>query len=218
MKKVCLMLMAVLLTATAFSQSEKYIKAMEGLVPGVDTTRSPAQLLELSNSFERIADAEKNQWLPYYYAAVTRISYGLFSTDLSDIMTPKADKIDPIVSKAKELLAKAEALSKDNSEIYVAKKMMYGLSMLGDVMNRYMTDGAEATKALLTARQLNPENPRVYIQEGIDLYNTPEEYGGSKAEGKKKMELAKQKFETFKPESSIHPAWGMPTVQYYLNQ
>ncbi|HMR91714.1 MAG TPA: hypothetical protein PKC69_05355 [Chitinophagaceae bacterium] len=218
MKKVCLMLMAVLLTATAFSQSEKYIKAMEGLVPGVDTTRSPAQLLELSNSFERIADAEKNQWLPYYYAAVTRISYGLFSADLSDIMTPKTDKIDPVVSKAKELLAKAEALSKDNSEIYVAKKMMYGLSMLGDVMNRYMTDGAEATKALLTAKQLNPENPRVYIQEGIDLYNTPEEYGGSKAEGKKKMELAKQKFETFKPESSIHPAWGMPTVQYYLNQ
>ncbi len=36
--------------------------------------------------------------------------------------TAGADKVDPLASKAEEMLNKAEALSKDNSEIYCVKK------------------------------------------------------------------------------------------------
>ena len=64
MKKQFLLGAAALIAITSFSQSEKYTKAMEQLVAAVDTTYSVDGLTNMANSFQRIADAEKNQWLP----------------------------------------------------------------------------------------------------------------------------------------------------------
>jgi len=63
-------------------------------------------------------------------------------------MGGNADKVDPLADKAEKLLNKAEELSKDNSEIYVVKKLIASLRMLGDVRNRYMTYGPVAAEAL----------------------------------------------------------------------
>jgi hypothetical protein len=37
--------------------------------------------LNLANNFERIATAEKNQWLPYYYAAFCQVNLGFIEKD-----------------------------------------------------------------------------------------------------------------------------------------
>ena len=129
-----------------------------------------------------------------------------------------ADKTDPVCEKAEQLLTKAEALAKDNSEIYVVKKMIATLRMTADPMNRYMQYGPQAQQALETAKKLNPENPRVYLLEGEDKFFTPEQYGGSKEEAKKLFEEALQKYDSFKPASSIDPNWGRNTTQYFLSQ
>lgn len=214
----------IFVTAIAFiaghlhaQMPEKFTKAMEALVPAVDTTTSPEGFTALAHSFERIAEAEKNQWLPYYYAALCHTNAGLMMTG-GNVMAAHADKTDPIALKAEKLLAKAEELSKDNSEIYTVRKMMLTLRMMGDVMNRFMQYGPEAATALEKAKALNPDNPRVYILEGQDKFYTPEQFGGSKAEAKMLFETAMKKFEIFKPETTIHPSWGMPMVQYFLTQ
>ena len=49
---------------------------MEARVAAIDTTRNPSELTDLANAFERIADAEKTQWLPYYYAALAAVNSG----------------------------------------------------------------------------------------------------------------------------------------------
>ena len=216
MKKLVLLFSASLLMVTAFAQSEKYIKAMEAKVPAVETTRSPEELRELANTFERIADAEKTQWLPYYYAALAQANAGLFMTVGTE--GGKAAKTDPIADKAEELINKAEALSKDNSEIYIVKKMIANLRMMADPMNRFMQYGPIAQQALETARKLNANNPRVYLLEGQDKFYTPEQYGGSKVEAKRLFEEANAKFASFKPASSIDPTWGKGTTQYFLSQ
>ena len=213
MKKGLIILVASLMTATVFAQSEKYTKAMEALVPAVDTTHSMEGLADLANSFERIANAEKTQWLPFYYAALCNINMANMYYQMQ-----QADKIDPLMDKAEPMLKKAEELEKNNTEIFCLKKMFNTGRMMVDPMNRFMTYGPVAAEALETAKKLNPENPRVYLLEGIDKFYTPEEYGGSKTEGKKLFEEAQKKFETFKPASSIHPAWGMGQVKYFLTQ
>lgn len=215
MKRQLLLLASFLLTMTAFSQSEKYTKAMEQLVPAVDTTRSIDGLTNLSNSFQRIADAEKNQWLPYYYAALTQIN-AAYMIGMGQM--GMADKTDPIADKAEQLLTKAETLSKDNSEIYCVKKMIASLRLIGDPQNRYMTYGPAAAEALATAKSLNPANPRPTLLEAQDKLFTPEQFGGSKTEAKALLEEAIKKFEAFKPESTIHPAWGLSTAQYFLSE
>jgi hypothetical protein len=84
-------------------------------------------------------------------------------------------------------------------------------------MARYQEYGPLATAALEMAKKLNPENPRIYLLEGQDLYYTPEQFGGDKAEAKKRFETSMEKFRTLKPESSIHPAWGLPALNYFLS-
>lgn len=218
MKKTIFILFLIATTGFSFAQMpDKFIKAMEAKVPTVDTTHSIDGLTDLANSFERIADAEKNQWLAYYYAALCNVEAGLMMGG-GNIMAGNPDKTDPIADKAEKLLNKAEELSKDNPEIFIVKKMIATLRMMGDPMNRYMTYGPEATAALEKAKSLNPENPRVYILEGQDKFYTPEQYGGSKAEAKVLFETAMKKFETFKPESSIHPSWGLPMTKYFISQ
>lgn len=216
MKKLLAILITTLSMLTGWSQSEKYVKAMEKLVPSIDTLWDADGLKSLSNSFERIAEAEKDQWLPYYYAALARINAGYAMSMNEGGMGGNAAATDPEADKAESLLNKADALSPENSEIYVAKKLLATLRLLGDPMSRYMTYGPAAAQALEKAKALDPSNPRVTLQEGMDKMNTPEQFGGSKVEGKKILEEAVKKFEAFTPKSSIHPNWGLRMAKFYL--
>lgn len=215
MKKQILFIAAFFISLYSFSQSEKYMKAMEQLVPAIDTTTTTDKLTSLANSFQRIADAEKNQWLPYYYAALANVSAGY---TMSMGQMGMAEKTDPIADKAESLLNKAEELSKDNSEIYIVKKMIASLRLIGDPQNRYMIYGPAAEQALATAKSLNPGNPRVTLLEAQDKLFTPEQFGGSKTEAKKLFQESIEKYGAFKPESGIHPNWGLKQAQYFLTQ
>ena len=216
MKKVLSSLLFLFMVAVAAAQSEKYTKAMQANVITIDSLHTPEAWTEMANTFQRIGDAEKTQWLPYYYAALGNVMTGYMSGTPG--ASAGADKIDPLASKAEELLNKAEALSKDNSDIYCVKKMIATLRMMADPMNRYMTYGPQAAEALQKAKTLNPENPRVYLLEGQDKFYTPEQFGGSKTEAKALFEQSMKKYESYKPESDIHPQWGKSQVVYFLGQ
>ncbi|MFN2439184.1 MAG: hypothetical protein ABR503_08285 [Chitinophagaceae bacterium] len=219
MKKLTIIAIFLFVTITAFAQNEKYVKAMEALVTAVDTTRSAEALKALSNGFERIGDAEKTQWLPYYYAALVQVNAGNAIMSTQDPMSGTlAAALDPLADKAEQLLNKAEAMKKDNSEIFVVKKMIASLRMMGDPMNRFMQYGPQAQQALETAKKLDPSNPRIPYLEGVDKFYTPEQYGGSKTAAKKLFEEALKKYDAFKAESSIHPGWGRGNTQYFLTQ
>lgn len=199
----------------ASAQDDKFMKAMEPKVQAIDSVRTPAELLALSAAFERIADAEKTKWHPYYYAALTQVNAAYFMSTTGQL---EASKTDPIADKAEALINKADALNANNSEIYVVKKMIASLRMMADPMTRWQTYGPQAEQALQTAMKLNPENPRVYILQAQDKYYTPEQFGGSKTEAKKLFEEANKKFASFKPASTIDPNWGRSSVAYFMSE
>ena len=217
MKNVFSFIVASLLVTASFAQSDKYSKAMEALVPSIDTTRSYDGLITLANSFERIANAEKTQWLPFYYAALANLN-ATYSFTMDGSFGDKTADIDPLADKAEALLNKADELNKNNSEIWCVKKMLASARMMANPMARYQEYGPVASAALETAKKLNPENPRVYILEGQDLFYTPEQFGGDKQEAKKRFETAATKFDSYKPESNIHPNWGLGQTKYFLSQ
>ena len=217
MKKTIFILSAILVASSSFAQlPEKFVKAMEANVARMDTAKTVQDWVDITAAFERIAEAEKNQWLPYYYVALGNVMSGYMS--IGEIFGNNTEKTDPKADAAEKALQKAIILSKETSETWVIKKMIISLRMLGDVMSRAMTAMPEATAALETAKKLDPNNPRIYYLEGQDKYNTPEEYGGSKTEAKVLFEKSKDLFGKFKPESSIHPSWGLNQVNYWLSQ
>lgn len=214
MKRIIFILSIITTSLSMFAQTGKYQSAMLAQISTLDSIKGADGWLESANAFQRIADAEKTEWLPYYYAALAQVMHGYMLGNPGAGGT--ADKTDPVADKAEELLIKAESLAKaENSEIYVVKKMIATLKMMADPMNRWQQYGPIAAQALEKAKQLNPSNPRVYYLEGQDKFYTPEQFGGSKTEAKALFEESMKKYETFKPESPIHPNWGISQVRYF---
>ena len=196
MKKLFVVLSIFLL---GNANAQKFEAAMEkGMIQFKDA-KSPEEMLATSAFFERIADAEKDKWLPYYYAAQTQI--------LAAWMNPKSDK-DKVAEKANSLILKAELISANNSEIYCLKQMTAVLQLTVDAMSRWQTYGAIASEAIAKAKEADSSNPRPYVLEGQYLMNVPEAFGGGKAVAKKILEKSLILLENFKPASPFHPNWG----------
>ena len=197
MKKIILIIS--ILFAGFVNAQTKFDGAMEKGLAQFNDAKTAEDMIATSAFFERVADAEKDKWLPYYYAALTN--------NLSGWMNPKSDK-DVIAGKSKDLLLKAELLEKNNSEIFCMKQMIAVLQLTVDPMSRWQSYGAIASEAIANAKKADPNNPRPYSLEGQYLFNVPEAFGGGKAVAKKLLEKSVALFETFKPSTPFYPNWG----------
>lgn len=210
MKKI-ITIVALLATVTAFSQSEKYVAAMKKNLALFDSVKTTADNQALAAAFERIGDAEKTQWLPYYYAGLALSTAGW--------MDSKLDK-DANAEKIKSLADKAEALTTDNAdkaEILTLRNMAATQQMLVDPQNRWMSYGQESGGYLQKAKELNPDNPRILYLEGANIFGTPEQFGGGKAKAKPILEKAVALYKTEQPKP-LYPGWGRPQAEQMLAQ
>lgn len=211
MKKLSIVSSFLVLAVCSFAQSEKYTAAMKKNLAGMDSSfRNPADLVKLANSFERIATAEKNQWLPYYYAAFCQVNAGFMEQDKS--------KTDGIADKATALIKVADSLSPGNSEISCIKSMIASCHMMVDPQQRWQQYGAESSSNMEAAMKQDPSNPRPYFLKGQGLKYTPEQFGGGCATAKPQFEIALEKYNTFKPASEIHPDWGKQIVEKLISE
>ena len=211
MKKLILLALMTTLTVAGFSQSDKYLAAMKRNLAAIDSSFSnPPSLLSLANTFERIADAEKNQWLPYYYAALCQVNYGFMVTDKT--------QTDNIADKATALINKADSLSPKNSEVSCIKSMIASCHLMVDPMQRYMEYGQESNTQMENAMEQDPTNPRPYLLKGQSLKYTPEQFGGGCKTAKIELQTAIDKFLVYKPASELYPAWGLQRVQQLMKE
>lgn len=210
MKKTILFLVIIFLSVATFAQNDKYVAAMKKNISMLDSAMLMGNMATLANNFERIGDAEKFQWLPYYYSA--------YCTVMSAFTEKDKTKTDAIADKANDLITKAEGLAgKENSEIDVIKSMISSSHMMVDPQSRYMKYGAASSKFIKDAEQLDPTNPRpVYLDAQAKFY-TPAAFGGGKDVAKPLFEKALKMYDTFKPESELHPTWGKSAIQYFLS-
>jgi hypothetical protein len=200
----------MLINTHIFAQSKKYLDAMHLNLAIMDTAKNPATFQLLSNSFERIGNAEKDKWLPYYYAS--------FSTLINGI--PVQDKMqqDAVFTKAEQLINKADSLDKNNSEIYAMKAFVAQMQIMIDPMTRGQKYGTQASMYLDKAIQLDPNNPRPYYLKGSAAFYTPPQYGGGKDKALVFFQTALDKYATFKPADDLMPHWGEDRCRLLLEQ
>lgn len=210
MKQIALLL-SVMISVTAFAQSDRYTGAMQKNLAMFDSAKTTEAYQSLAANFERIGEAEKSQWLPYYYASLALVTAGW--------MDQRLDK-DVNAEKIKGLLDKAESLSKDNvdkSEVYSIRNMVATQQMLVDPQNRFMSYGQESANHLKKAQELNPKNPRVAYLEGVGVFNTPEQFGGGKQKAKPVLEKAMSLYNEEKTKP-LYPNWGKQQAADILAQ
>jgi hypothetical protein len=213
MKKIIIAAILITSSVLSFAQSDKYVAAMQKNIAAMDTSfKTPANLLTLSNNFERIATAEKSQWLAYYYAALCQVNYAFTQTQ------GNMGAVDGIADKANILIVKADSLQPGNSEISCIKSMIATCHMIVDPMSRWQQYGAEIEQHNAAAVKQDPSNPRPYYLKGENLKGTPEQFGGGCKTAKPELQKAMELFGTFKPASELHPNWGKQRVEMLLNE
>jgi len=211
MKKSILIGAFICCASITFAQGSKYETAMKSNINQLDSIMLNKNAEELSNNFLRIADAEKTQWLPYYYAAYAKVIQAMQEQDNS--------KKDALADKASELIGKAEnILGKENSEIDVIKSMIGTVHMTVDPQNRYMTYLPDINENIKKAESLDSTNPRPVLLEAENKFYTPEQFGGGKDAAKEYFEKANALDQNFKPETDLSPNWGRSALQYFLSQ
>ena len=209
MKKLIIVAVLLSLSFLSFSQSDKYVAAMKKNIAAIDTSfKNPANLLILANNFERIAAAEKNQWLAYYYAAFCEVNYGFMEQD--------KDKVDGFADKATDLITKADSLMPNNSEVSCIKSMIASCHMMVNPMQRWQEYGAESNGNMEKAMEQDPSNPRPYYLKGQGLKYTPEQFGGGCKTAKPALQTALDKYDAFKPASELSPSWGKQQVEMLI--
>lgn len=199
MKQTLLFFGMLLTVATAFSQSAKYADAMKANLSLSNSAKEPADFQAAAAAFERIGNAEKNQWLPFYYAALTQLRMGM--------MDKEADK-DGIAKKVYELIDKAEAINK-NSELATLRYMNATLQLIVNPMERWQKFGAEAEAAYQSGIALDANNPRLYYLKALSLLNTPPQFGGGMEAAKPLLEKAVAARDKSKTTDELLPKWGV---------
>jgi hypothetical protein len=206
MKKILLFL---LFAFTINAQSDdKYVTAMKKNLAMIDTASNGTTFQIIANSFERIADAEKDKWLPYYYAS--------YLISVSTFMDTVVGKKDSYLDKADLLITIADSLEPNNSEIYTVKAMISQGRLIVDPQNRWMKYGPMFSNFINKAKELDPTNPRPVFLQGQSVLYTPEQFGGGKEKALPILKEAEEKFKSFEPESELHPDWGEEVLKSTL--
>lgn len=196
--KKSLFLLALFYSIVAHGQGNLYVAKMKENLPALDSAKTFQALQELTASFERIAEAEKTQWLPYYYAALSTYKMGWKVT---------GQEKDAMAEKSLQFLKKAQNIE-NNAELYCMEYMLAILQMTVDPERRYLEYGEMADKAAAHAKEMDASNPRIYLMEAITVLRRPKFLGGGKLNARPLFEKSLSLFAIFKPLSELHPQWG----------
>lgn len=196
-------IMLFLIGATALAQ-DQYIKGMQNAFE----LWGEGKTAEASNLFERIATAEPDNWLPYYYVSQinTIISFG----------EKDETKLTQQLEKAQEYVDLAKAISPDNPEIMVQQAILHTAWVAYDGATYGMTLAPKVAAIYAKAAELDPENPRVIFSKAEWDMGSAQYFGQDITPYCKDVERAIELFDNFKVESNFHPNWGKKRAEKVL--
>lgn len=208
MKKIItLTILLTTITATLFAKS--YEDVMAKNIESIYKTGTPTELADLANQFSRIANVEKEKWMPGYYAAYCYTR----ATVIGEISTTEKHKYLDLAQAGIDKILK---IVPKESEVYVLQAFVYQLRIT-DASKGYKYSKLSG-EALVVAEILNPQNPRIYYLKGSNTFHTPKMFGGGKNKAKPFLEKAAEMFKNQKPENKLSPSWGSYHCKELLQQ
>ncbi|WP_293294854.1 hypothetical protein [Allomuricauda sp.] len=202
MKK--LILSIVLLGTVMVNAQDRYSKGMEKAFELWQNQK----VVDSSNMFERIATAEPDKWLPYYYVSQinTVISFG----------EKDEDKLSKQLEKAKEFLDVAKAISPNNPELLIQEALINTAWIAFDGATYGMTLSPKNVQLYQQAMEIDPQNPRVILSKAEWDMGSARYFGKDITPYCKDVERALELFATFKSETPFYPTWGKERAEEVL--
>jgi len=180
----------------------------EGMTRGMELWDN-GQIDEASGLFERIASAEKDTWLPNYYAALVNTTAAFNKTDYA--------QVNQYLTRAQTALDKAMLLDPDNPELLVLQAMIHTAWISHDPMTYGQSLSGKVMQLYARAEKLDPDNPRVILGQAQFEMGSARFFGTDVKPICAQVERAIDLFDNFKPESQFHPSWGKQEAVQTLN-
>lgn len=169
------------------------------------------KLTESSNLFERIAKAEKENWIPFYYAAYLEIITSFNEKDEA--------KLKAKLEKASGHLDTGLLYSKDNAEILIIQALLNTSYIKFDGQKYGMSMTGKNEVLFKKAMKLAPNNPRVILQKAEWDMGTARFFGKPLDPYCKDIEKAIELFnKEKKSDVQYSPSWGKERAEKALRQ
>lgn len=155
--------------------------------------------------FERIAAAEKDNWLPNYYVALVSTTTAFATKDKT--------QVDALLKKAQAALDVELLKQANHPELLVMQAMIHTAWIAFDPMTNGMKLSGTVMEIYGKAEAIAPKNPRVVLSKTEFEMGSAKFFGTDTKPLCAKAEKAIELFATFKPESGFHPNWGLERAQ-----
>ncbi len=195
-----LILILTLISSAAFANDEKYIGMMSKNIEAVYKAQTADEYQQVINAFERIGNAEKTKWEPFYYAS---FGYVMMATREQD-----GGKKDQLLDLAASSLEKAKAVNENESEIVAMEGFVHMIRLTVDPATRGPKYSGMAMQSFGKAIGLNPENPRALVFMAQMQFGTAEFFKSPTTEACATLTKSLEKFESFKTDNPVAPQWG----------
>lgn len=154
---------------------------------------------------ERIASVEKTNWLPNYYIALINTTQAFREQDKTKMLS--------LIESAQKAQDICNDLAMDNPEVLVMQSMIHTASIVYDPMTNGQKLSGDVLYILNKAYKIAPENPRVVFQKASFEIGMAQYFGQDTKPMCAQIEKAIELFATFKPETALHPSWGLERAQ-----
>ena len=193
-------LLALASVSTVLAQAP-YEAPLRTQLQKADAAQGADDIKTLVPTFERIAAANPDAWLPNYYAAHFNLLEHWMSGE---------DGCEPCLEKTDAFLEKAEAAEANNAEVMTLRASYYqGMLQMHPMRAPYY--GPKAGSLLEAAAKADPTNPRAASLMGQNLYYTPAMFGGGADKAKPHMARAVALFDAEAADAErddLLPTWG----------
>ncbi len=206
MKRIIIVtVLALIFTGTIAAQGQ-YEKGMEKAF----AMWEEGKMYEASQLFERISKAEKDNWLPSYYAATVEI---LGSFGLKD-----EAKLTAKLNKAQGFLDEAKSISENNPEIIITQAFLNLGYIAFDGQKYGMTLSGKNNQLYAKALEIAPNNPRVILGKAEWEMGSARFFGQPLTPYCKDIKRAIELGKAEKVTEAFYPRFGVERAEQVLKQ
>jgi len=207
--KYTLIILGIILSTNVIAGNNKaFKKAMTTNITALNTAKELAEFDPIANKFIRIGEAEKDQWLPFYYASLAYVWKGFRMKDASEK--------DGNLTVALKYIEKAKVLEENNAEVIALEGFIYMMQISIDPGSRGQSITPKAFGNFNRALAIQPANPRALLFKGQMQYGMSQFFGSGTEEACAMIIKSVELFENDGNKDSIMPSWGRYSADDYI--
>lgn len=206
MKKLLILLTFQFSILLGFGQANKLDAKLAITLAQFNQMQTKEDHEAVFRNLETLSSAFPNDWLLPYYASLVKTRMAL----------QKMGNADQLADEALSWIIKSKKIQQ-NDEIYCAESLAYTAKMTVNPMFRWVKYKDKIKSTIQQAKQINANNPRIYVLEMNMQHHLPAVLGGGCKNAIPLAQKAEKLLNAQGDRKGNLPTWGMKQVRLVLN-